>query len=281
MSLPFVRRAGGAARALCLLTLPLSALACASHPPMADASRPSPADRGYRALFRAESEGPGGKQRFRLAVALVPPDRLRLEFFGPVGGPRLVVASDGSQVTAMLPTERAYDSAPATSGNLDALIGVPLDGARLIALLTGRPMCPPESMRQEVHSKSAVTFGRTINWYEVSCPPDDIRYQAKCEDRGGILRQATVREGITGAMILEVEYDDHEAGLGPRWPRRIRVRMARTGSTVGLNAIDGPAPGEIPDAVFSPPVPEGFERRAMASLLSAPGLVGSTADKER
>jgi len=273
---------GGAWRLLTALSAISLSLSCATARPRAGDTRvPTDPPRGYRALFRGESESPDGKERFKVAVALLPPDRLRLEFFGPVGGPRLILASDGTTVRILRPADRAFDSAEATVSSMDRLLGLPLDGRQILALLKARPMCDPEVTEHQVMTKAAATFGRTLAWYEVTCPPDDIRYEARCEDRGGILRQATVREGISGAMILQVEYGDHEEGLGPRWPRRIRLRMERARATVTLSALEGPEAGDVPEEIFSPPVPEGFERRSLFVSLAAPGLLGSTAGKER
>jgi hypothetical protein len=267
-----------AASLLALLSLPG---ACAGRSPISDATAPESVARGYRALFRAEVGGPGGGRRFRMAAALLPPDRLRLEFFGPAGGPRLIVAVDDAQALVLSPADRAYDAAEPTRATLERWVGVPVDARGLIALLTGRPMCGPESAEQQVRTRAAVAFGRDVSWYEVTCPPGDIRYEARCQDRGGVLKGAVIREGISGAIILEVEYHDHEEGLGPRWPRRIEMKITRSRTTVTLTAIEGPASGDLAESIFSPPVPEGFEKRPLAATLLAPGLLGSTADRER
>ncbi len=267
---------------LLALALLASLQACATTPSGGGARLGTPeAARGYRALFRVGVEGPGGKSHFRMAVALMPPDRLRLEFFGPIGGPRLVVASDGASAIALLPADRAYESGRADPERLDRLLGLPLTPAELVALLTGRPMCSPEAAEQRMETKAAATFGRTLAWYEVHCPPGEIRYEARCQERGGALEQASVREGISGAMILEVEYDDHQEGLGPRWPRRIRLRFARQQANVELAAQEGPMASDVPESIFSPPVPDGFEQRALLDSPAAPGLLGSTAGRER
>jgi hypothetical protein len=259
--------------ALALVLLP----ACAGRPPRATAPD-GPAARGYRALFRGEAEGPRGRDRFRLAVALLPPDRLRLEFFGPVGAARAVLLADGASVLAALPGERAYDLQPASASGFERLLGLPLDAAGVVALLTGRPICPPETVEGRVMTRPAAAFGRSIAWFEVACPPNDIRYRAVAGERGGILREASIQQSIGGAMILRVEYDDHEAGLGPRWPRRLRLTLPREGAEVTLAAVEGPAPGDVPESLFAPAVPSGFEKRALRFSLSAAGLVGSVAD---
>ena len=266
--------------ALCGAALLLAA-ACAGRVPVTEVPRSSPEARGYRALFRGEWRGSREQGRFRMAAALLPPDRARLEFFGPVGGARVVVAVDGHDAVAMLPGERAYDTAAATPETLDRLLGLPLEPSQLVALISGRPMCDADAARQQVQSRAAANFGRTIAWFEVTCPPGEIRYQARSHERGGVLSSATVREGLSGAMILEVEYDDYEEGLGPRWPRRLDVRLARKDATVTLIAVEGPAASDLAPEIFAPPVPPGFERRTLAGSRSAPGLLGSTADGER
>jgi hypothetical protein len=203
-------------------------------------------------------------------VAILPPDRLRLEFFGPVGGPRLIVAASSRSTLAILPAERAYERIASSSQAIDRLLGVPLDAPGLIALLTGRPMCAPEATRVEVMTRPAVTFGRTLSWFQVSCPPGEIRYQARCEDRGGTLLSATVSESISGAIILEADYGDYVKGLGPRWPRQVRMRLPGRAAAIQLSAVEGPWASDVPEAIFTPEIPEGFESRTLS--LSPSGL---------
>jgi hypothetical protein len=241
--------------------------------------RPAPLD-GYRALFRGESERPSGKQRFRLAVALRPPDRLRLEVYGPGGSPRLVAASSGASLLALLPAEAAYDRLAANAEEFDRILGIPVDGAGLIALLTARPLCSSETARFEVATRSAATLGRTLAWYEVSCPPGEIRYQGQARERGGSVVHATIRDGISGAMILQVEYDDFEERTGTGWPRKIHLRLARDGGALTLEAAEGPHRSDIPEEVFEPLVPEAFERRPLSAPLTSPGRSHSTAEPE-
>ncbi len=263
-----------------ILALAVVAAACGRPAIVSDTTTIAPEARGYRALFKGESDGPDGRQRFRMAAVLASPDRLRLEFFGPVGGARLVVAASRGTVTAIVPPERAWDRGPAEAGGMERLIGVPLQPADLVALLTGRPMCREGEARQSVRTKPAATFGRTLSWYDVTCPPGDIRYDARCEERGGLLKSATVRTGISGAMILEVEYDDHVEGPGHRWPGRLVIRVAQRETTVTLRAVEGPFPGRVEDGLFAPRIPDRFERRPLLASLSAPGLLGPTADRE-
>ena len=260
------------AAALCL-----AGMACAGARPLeTTSSAPSPgalpSAHGYRALFRGQSDGPEGKGRFRLAVSIVPPDRLRLEFFGPVGGPRLVLAAVAESMLVLRPGERSFERSSATPSALERLLGVPIGAGDFAALLQGTPMCPAGTARVDVKTRPAATFGRTVAWYEVTCPPGDFRYEARCAERGGTLVGATVREGIGDAIILEVQYGDYEKGLGPRWPRQIRVRLPRRGASVMLAAVEGPWPGDIPETIFTPEIPEGFQERSIDPSPGTPGL---------
>ena len=247
--------------------------ACAGvHPTDTRTPYSSPGARGYRALFRGESDGPRGKGRFRLAVAILPPDRARLEFFGPSGGPWLVVTATPDATLALLPTQRVYEQAEPSAETFDRLLGVPLEARGLIALLTGRPMCAQEAIRVDVMTRPAATFGRTLSWYQVSCPPAEIRYQARCEDRGGALLSATVSEGITGAIILEADYGGYDRGLGPRWPRQVRLRLSGKATVIQLSAVEGPWASDVPEAIFTPEIPDGFESRTLSLFPAGPGL---------
>ena len=270
-------RTGGAL----VFLLGLAATACATQSPSLEIVSPGAGgDRvpGYRALFRVETERPGSKERFKMAAAIAPPDRMRLEFYGPVGGARLVLAVDGGTAVVLQPNEQLYEWGRADAETLERLVGLPLDGRNLIALLMGMPMCGAETVEQEVQTRAAATFGRTLAWFEVTCPPGEIRYQARCEERGGILKEATVRDGISGTMILRIEYEEHREGLGPRWPGRLRLQLPRQEATISLAAVQGPAPGEVDETLFRPPVPPGFEKRSLRIGLLTPGFLGSPGD---
>lgn len=262
-----------------LMTLALGACA-GTQPPTLDVPGSTPSVRGYRAFFSGESRGDEGRTRFRMAAAIVPPNRIRLEFFGRVGGPRLIVATDGTMVTALIPPRRIYDRREVSPQTMEHLLGVPLGATRLIALLTGQPMCRWEATIQLLKTRAAATFGRTLDWFEIECPPGDIRYRAFSKERGGLLERATVREGISGDMILEVEYGDHLEGETSRWPRQIRLQLKRMRSTVTLKAIEGPVAGDVAEDIFAPRIPESFERRPGLLSLPAPGLLGPTAEGE-
>lgn len=273
---------GAALLLLALVAIVLPAGCSGRHAaPATEAFSAPGSTHGYRTLFRGRASGSEGKTRFRMAAAFAPPGRVRLEFFPPVGGARLIIACDGTTTTALLPADRVYVRQPTTPENMDQLLGLPLEGESLIALLTGRPICPPEETEQHVRSGRPGTFGLRPSWYEIECPPAGVRYLARSEERGADLQQATLREGLSGAMIAEIAYDDFVESDGARWPRQILMEIARGGTTVSLTATDGPAPGIMAGEIFAPAIPEGFARQSRLTSRSAPGLLGSTGQPER
>lgn len=255
---------------------------CAGQtPPVTSAVDTQGAARGYRALFRGRVTGSEGKTRFRMAAALAPPDSVRLEFFPPIGGARLIIASDGVTTTALMPADRIYVRQPTTAEGMEQLLGLPLVGGSLIALLTGQPMCSPEESEQFVRSGRPGTFGIRPSWYEIECPPAEFRYLARSEERGADLEEVTLKEGLSGEIIAEIEYDDFVDSAGARWPRQILMEITRGNTKVSLTATDGPAPGALAREIFAPSIPAGFEVQPRLSSLSAPGLLGPSAEQER
>lgn len=234
-----------------------------------------PAGDGVRVLFRVESEGPRGRSGFRMAAALRPPAAARLEFLGPVGGTRLLVATDGERATAILPSERQFDIAPGTPASMDRLLGLPLDGERLIALLSGAPMCRPERVRRSAAQGPTPTTG---GGELVACPPGDIGFSGVGGEPGGPLRSAALSDGGSGAIIAEVEYDDILAGPGGRWPRDIRLKLPLTDVAIKFTILDGPVAARLADDLFAPIIPDGFEHRPIFAGAGDPALYGAGHD---
>lgn len=260
------RRLPGLAPALLLLLLHQG---CAGGP--RPVTREVDAGDGVRVLFRVESESPSGRSRFRMAAALRPPASARLEFLGPVGGIRLVVATDGENATAILPPERQFDIAAGTPPSMQRLLGLPLDGSRLIALLSGAPMCPPESIRPGTASRPPFPEGRGL---VVTCTPGDIVFSGVGGEPGQPLRTAALSDGGSGAIIAEVEYGDLLAGPDGPWPRDIRVKLPSTDVTIALTILDGPAAARLADTLFAPIIPDGFEHRPIFAQAGDPALYG-------
>ena len=264
----------------CGVIVALSGCAGRQAGPATEAFSAPGSTHGYRALFRGRVTGSEGKTRFLLAVAFAPPGRVRFEFFPPVGGARLIIASDGTTTTALLPADRVYVRQPTTPESMEQLLGLPLEGESMIALLTGQPMCAPDETEQHVRSGRPGTFGLRPSWYEIECPPAAVRYLALSEERGADLQKAILREGLSGETIAEIAYDDFVESAGARWPRQILMDIARGGTTVSLTASEGPVPGIMAGEIFAPAIPAGFALQPRLSSLSAPGLLGPSARQE-
>ena len=207
-----------------------------------------------------------------MAAALRPPSRARLEFLGPIGGPRLVLATDGQRATAIRPQERQFDITAGTPGSMKRLLGLPLDGARLIALLSGAPLCRAPGPSDEEASGTPVHHGPTE---PVACPAGDVVVTEALGEGDEALRGAILRDAGTGAIIAEVEYGDRLPVPGGRWPRDIRVSLPPAEVTITLKALDGPAKARLQDELFAPVVPDGFEQRPLFGQADDPALYGA------
>jgi len=154
-----------------------------------------------------------------MAAAVRPPDHLRLEFFGPMGGPRLVLASDGSQACALLPRQRLFDRARASSRALARLTGLKFETAGLVALLRGQAPCAGTG-------DTPLPAGQADGDGTVRCRLDDA--------------VVTVRAGDAS------------------WAGSISIVMESIGKSIRLDLSEGPTPSSLGDELFSPAIPEGF-----------------------
>jgi hypothetical protein len=207
-----------------------------------------------------------------MAAALRPPSQARLEFLGPIGGPRLVLATDGQRATAVRPQERQFDITPGTPGAMKRLLGLPLDGERLIALLSGAPLCRAPGPSGD---EALGTPARRGPPEPVACPAGDVVVTDALGEGDEALRGAILRDAGTGAIIAEVEYGDRLPVPGGRWPRDIRVSLPTAEVTISLKALDGPAKARLPDELFAPSVPEGFVQRPLFGQAEDPALYGT------
>ncbi|HYV85209.1 MAG TPA: hypothetical protein VFB49_04795 [Patescibacteria group bacterium] len=150
-----------------------------------------------------------------------PPDRLRLEFIGPMGGVRLLLATDGSELRAILPHERLYDRAPATPRAVARVTGLRFRPADLVALMRGK---------------------------------------LPCAGAGGSPAPAgTLEEDGTKPCRLDdadVSLRVNEAS----WAQSISIVLGTSHQSIRLDLVDGPAEANLADDLFAPAVPEGYSR---------------------
>ena len=91
-----------------------------------------------RARVAVSLAGPRGRARATVLLACSRPGALRLEVPGP-GGARLIVVTQGGQLTALFPSERAVFTGRAAASDVEAVLGVALEPDEIMDLLLGTP----------------------------------------------------------------------------------------------------------------------------------------------
>ena len=157
-----------------------------------------------------------------MAAAVRPPDHLRLEFFGPMGGGRLLLATNGSDALAIVPRQRLYDRARASPRALARLTGLKFEPAGLVGLLRGQAPCTAA----EQGSGQA--------------------------DQGGV-EGDTVRCRLDDAEVAV-------RAAGGSWATSISIVLDSPRKSIRLDLVEGPTEANLPDDLFAPIVPEGFTR---------------------
>jgi hypothetical protein len=198
----------------------LLASACAAH--QAPSTHPETATPGYRLLYQAEAVTPEGKTHFRMAAAVRPPDHLRLELFGPMGGARLLLATDGSDALALLPRQRLYDRARASPRALARLTGLKFEPAGLVGLLRGQAPCAAAE--------------------QVFEPADQ-------EGVEGVTLRCRLDDAVVAVRVA-----------GGSWATSIRIGLESVRKSVRLDLVEGPTASSLADDLFAPAIPEGFTR---------------------
>jgi hypothetical protein len=156
-----------------------------------------------------------------VAAAVRLPDHLRLDFFGPIGGARLVLATDGSEAVALVPRQRLYDRAPASPRALARLTGLPFEAAGFVGLLRGQPPCA-------VTTQSPLASGQERGDGVIRCRLDDAI--------------VTLRPGDGS------------------WAGSIGIALESVRKSIRLDLIEGPTESNLAEELFAPAIPEGFVR---------------------
>ena len=198
----------------------LLASECAAH--RAPSTHSESATPGYRLLYQAEADTPAGKTHFRMAAAVRPPDHLRLEFFGPLGGARLILATDGADALAIVPRQHLYDRARASPRAMARLTGLRFEPAGLVGLLRGQAPCAAAEQATEPTNQEGME-GATVR-----CRLDD----------------AEVALRVTGGS----------------WATSISIVLESLRKSIRLDLVEGPTAANLADDLFAPAVPEGFTR---------------------
>jgi hypothetical protein len=198
-----------------------------------------------RLLYDGRSREPAATHRFRLAVAYLPPEALRLEIYPPVGGARLIVTGDGSTLVALAPQERRFEALDAKGDGLARLVGVALDARAFVALLLGASPCAD---REAGTAEAPETCG-TATWRF-----QRVGSQAHEDEAKRVARFI----GNQGETLLSVEYGKGKKGAGA-WPDEVRLTWPDRAVTVDLLLRQGLADGEgLEPSAFHTEAPPGF-----------------------
>lgn len=184
---------------------------------------------------------------FRLALAFADRGRLRLELLGPMGGPRVIIVSDGAMLQAVFPPQRVFARAEATPENMDVLLGLPLYPEQLLGLLMASP--PADTA-----------------WRGTPRPgtPVEVRYETGVSGpptRADLL--ITDAQGVTSTYT--VHYLDPEPGPWGMQAGQIQLLRGDHGLTLRLKDAVRKHP---PAAAFELLVPARFEEVPLAALPS-------------
>jgi outer membrane biogenesis lipoprotein LolB len=243
-------------RALPLLALPLL-FACG--PRRAPALAPEAVSRqveARQALYRGTLVRDGKRRGFRMALALAGPDHFRLELFGPVGGPRLVLTSDGTILAAALPGDRLFAEGEATPAAFGRLLGLPLGTEDLIALLTAEP--------------GVLTGVRML------LDGRRLRYRLISEEAGRVRETALEIEAPGGEITaLQVEYGAYQNSPWGPVPGQVDIRGPDRTLSLRLRNV---AVRTVAPEAFRLVAPEGYDRVDLERLaVAGSGLLGGGA----
>jgi hypothetical protein len=202
-----------------------------------------------RLLYDGRSEEPSATHRFRLAIAYLPPEALRIEIYPPVGGARLIVTGDGSRFLALEPQEKRFETLDPAGGGLARLVGVPLDARAFMAVLSGGSPCPPDAAAGTPES----------------CVTPAWRYERQAGD-GRF-------SGDHGETILAVAW--RSGKKGQNWPDEVRFSWPGRSVVVALELRQSPGNGAgLETSAFLTEAPPGFTPGAvLEGAEGAPALV--------
>jgi hypothetical protein len=195
-----------------------------------------------RALYEGRVESPHDTHRFRLALALAPPGRMRIEILPPVGGPRLVVISDGRKLLALDPARRIAELWDREGEGVSRLLGASLGADDLLVLLEGRSPCGPDDGLGLPDAGCAFAGGLYRPGPSAETPP---------------IRSAAILDAA-GTPLLFVAYPAPKPAPGA-WQRTIDIQRPGEGQRIHLSLSSGPTRSNVAPALFSTDPPDRFE----------------------
>jgi hypothetical protein len=219
------------------------------------------APRALTADLRLSGRIDGERVRGTLQVGLTS-DSMRLEGLAPFGAPVFVLAAQPSQAVLLLPRESAVVRGTSAAEMLDAIVGVRLTPADLLAIVSGCGLADWQ-----------VTGGAAYGdaWTRLDLGGDR---------RLWLRRAGAAGAGATGEPVLMAAEDGRwrvdYTRVGTAWPTAIRLQQAGASSptTDAVFAVDAPeALDALPAGALDVDVPAGTRVVGVADLKKRRELV--------
>lgn len=185
------------------------------------------------ATFDLRVESPEQNVNANGALVVSPPDRFRVEVRGPIGGPALVVVSDGTRLRAWLASKNELLTADTADAVIAGYTGGEVGLEALASLLLGRlpTLRAPDLVRPE-----------TIPSYRWVGPAQS-HLDVALDPRSGHLAGFGLVDEL-GAELLSADVAGGEA-----WPTKLVARVPRKG-IVATFEFDEWRPAAPPDSAF-------------------------------
>lgn len=155
------------------------------------------------------------------------PDRLRSEVLSPFGQPMLLLASDGTDLEVLVPSEGRFYRGEATPENIRRFTHLPLGLTDLVHLLLYQvPL--PAAQGGRVEGVSGGLYRLRLQG------AGDGRQEFYFDSRLHLVRALYYREGT---LLLRVRYGKFSDGAHP-FPRHIEVELPQQGAKASLTFSD-------------------------------------------
>lgn len=174
------------------------------------------------------------------------PDRFRAEVLSPFGQPLLLAATDGSELTVLVPGEGRVYRGEASYRNLQRFTRLPLELRDLVSLLLYEVPLLPEG-------EAAVTADP--EGYRLTLAgAGGMRQELLFDPRLRLIRSAWFRGGD---LLVQADYGDFSE-TGPVFPRALSLRVPPEESEATLTFSELDLNPEIPEARFTLEAPAGY-----------------------
>jgi outer membrane lipoprotein-sorting protein len=202
--------------------------------------------RSIQGLAKVRVKTPDRSLTTTQVVLAEKPDRFRAETLSPFGTPLLMMATDGSELTVLIPSDRKFYRGEASPGNLQRLTRLPLQMEDLIRIvLYQAPMIP--------YQRSALSPVDDGGYLLELSGDADVR-QELFFDRELRLVQAAYWAG--DALQLRIRYDKFEGEVRP-FPRETYLEMPAQQVEARLDFSEARTNVVIPGERFVLTPPEG------------------------